>query len=160
MTMRVRLSSAPPPPPHPSPDPSLTDIALHARMSVPQGLRYRKAIADFQAAASDRANSQLESSLQIELLQRIASSQRGLTSDHVDRAAILNLIQRLESVQAGLMVTAAAEQETKVSAEAESMEGEWHLEYASSTSDDVRGWDFATTSESEKMERVRLQYKK
>lgn len=141
-------------------DPSLTDIAHHARMSVPQMLRYRKAIADFQAAASHRANSQLESSLQVELLRRIASSQRGLASDHVDRAAILDLIQRLESVQAGLMVTAtaAAELEADAAVETESMEGEWHLEYASSTSDNVGGWDFAGASESEKMERVSLQY--
>lgn len=65
--------------------------------SVFQMLQYRKAIANFQAIAAERANTQIESSLQMELLNRIAQSQRGLSSTRNDRAAILDLIERLEN---------------------------------------------------------------
>lgn len=65
-----------------------------------QMLQYRKAITSFQATAAERANTQLESSLQMELLNRISRSQRGLASTRNDRSAILDLIQRLEDVQA------------------------------------------------------------
>lgn len=64
-----------------------------------QMLQYRKAMARFKDIAAERANSQVESSLQMELLKRIASSQRGLATSSTDRAAILNLIERLEGVQ-------------------------------------------------------------
>ncbi|CAM9515384.1 unnamed protein product, partial [Hapterophycus canaliculatus] len=65
-----------------------------------QMLQYRKAITSFQATAAERADTQLESSLQMELLNRISRSQRGLASTRDDRSAILDLIQRLEDVQA------------------------------------------------------------
>lgn len=41
----------------------------------------------------------MESSLQIELLKRIASSRRGLKTTSNDRAVILDLIKRLEGIQ-------------------------------------------------------------
>lgn len=63
-------------------------------------LQYREGLANFQALAAEHANTQVESSLQMELLHRISSSQRGLASTRNDRFAILDLIQRLEDVQA------------------------------------------------------------
>ena len=117
-------------------------------------LQYRKAIADFEAIASDRASTQLENSLQVELLDRIARSQRGLAADRGDRAAILDLIQRLESVQAA---STEAADDIDAMADENGVEGEWHLEYISSAAEGDGGWDFADTIDSEKTKRVSLE---
>ena len=131
-------------------------------------LQYRKAITNFQAAAAERANVQLESSLQMELLSRISRSQRGLASSHGDRLAILDLIERLEDAQAATQVpaagdVAAATEAAKEAAAAveeaqrieESVEGEWHLEFVSSAADGVQdGWDFTGSTDLQKKQRV------
>lgn len=129
-------------------------------------LQYRKAITNFQASAAERANTQLESSLQMELLSRISRSQRGLASSAGDRLAILDLIQRLEDAQATQVppadVAAASEAAAEAAAAAEealiaeeSVEGEWHLEYVSNAGDGVKdGWDFTASTDLQKKQRV------
>lgn len=81
-------------------------------------LQYRRGIAKFQAIAAERANTQVESSLQMELLHRISSSQRGLASTRNDRFAILDLIQRLEDVQAASPPAASKSNTTRAPAPA------------------------------------------
>lgn len=158
-------------------------------------LQYRKAVTNFQAAAADRANTQVESSLQMELLSRISGSKRGLASTRKDRAAILGLIERLEGVQApsangaspaaaaprrrgrgradggggsGDKLAAAAEAAAEAARDAsaaatamdaliedeESLEGQWHLEYVSSSEEGASGWDFTDSTGPEKTDRV------
>lgn len=132
-------------------------------------LQYRKAITNFQATAAERADTQLESSLQMELLSRISRSQRGLASSPGDRLAILDLIERLEvaqqaTTQAPPAPEVAAKKAAAAEAEAaveealvaeESMEGEWHLEYVSNAEDGAKaGWDFAALSDLQKKQRV------
>lgn len=133
-------------------------------------LQYRKAITNFQATAAERSNTQLESSLQMELLNRISRSQRGLASSHGDRLAILDLIERLEDAQATAQAPAAAAADVAAATEAareaaaaaeeaqrieESVEGEWHLEFVSSAGDGVRdGWDFTGSTDLQKKQRV------
>lgn len=119
-----------------------------------QILQYRRAITQFQEKSKERANSQLESSLQMELLDRIARSQRGLAATFSDQVAIQSLIERLEkgSRSAGASEVTAQEEEVY------DLEGQWHLEYMGKM--DVKagkaaeGWDFAGSSESEKTDRV------
>eukprot|EP00903_Cladosiphon_okamuranus_P007084 g6884.t1 len=131
-----------------------------------QMLQYRKAITNFQAIAAERANTQLESSLQMELLHRISRSQRGLASSRDDRLAILDLIKRLEGAQATQVppsdVSAAAEAAEAAAAEVEealmvdeSVEGEWHLEYVSNAGEGLDdGWDFTGSTDLQKEQRV------
>lgn len=174
----------------------LTTPSIFTCSLPPQMLQYRKAITNFEAIAAERANTQVESSMQMELLNRISRSQRGLASTRNDRAAILDLIERLEKVQAApnastarkddtgkggssqqkqnvaadvgvAAATAATAQAAKVATaaatavdnmivdSADSVEGEWHLEYVSHSEEDVGGWDFAASSDPEKIERVR-----
>lgn len=124
---------------------------------------------------------QVESSLQMELIRRIASSQRGLGSTARDRAQILNVIERLEAVQHMPVVTGspaapptetptkvagdegpgaersaevkmAPESGVPVGASREDVSGEWHLEYMSNGQ--LEGWDFAASSETDKVQRV------
>lgn len=153
-------------------------------------LQYRRGLAKFQAIAAERANTQVESSLQMELLHRISNSQRGLASTRDDRFAILDLIQRLEDVQAAsppaapkanatraptpaspselavdAATTAAAAKAATEAAKAvdaiiggspleESVEGEWHLEFISNEQEGANGWDFAGSTDPQKIERV------
>ncbi|CAN0169522.1 unnamed protein product, partial [Laminaria digitata] len=148
-----------------------------------QVLQYRKGLAKFQAIAAEHANTQVESSLQMELLHRISSSQRGLASTRSDRFAILDLIQRLEDVQAtssppppppgapkanlaadAATTAAAAEAATEAAKDfddmidgstlEESVEGEWHLEFVSNEEEGAGGWDFTGSTDPQKMERV------
>eukprot|EP00752_Nemacystus_decipiens_P011133 g9893.t1 len=134
-----------------------------------QMLQYRKAITNFQAIAAERASTQLESSLQMELLNRISRSQRGLASSHGDRLAILDLIERLEAAQAtqtpAADVAAASEAARDAAAaaeeaemeEKESVEGEWHLEYVSKPREGVTtpdGWDFTASTDLQKKQRI------
>lgn len=108
-----------------------------------------------------------------------------------DRFAILDLIQRLEDVQAASPPTApkanaarapapaspselaADAAATAAAAEAateaakvmdaiidrspleESVEGEWHLEFISNEEEGAGGWDFADSTDPQKVERVR-----
>lgn len=143
-------------------------------------LQYRKAITNFQATAAERANTQLETSLQIELLNRISRSERGLASTRSDRSAILDLIRRLEDVQAttqppppnagvgeqklaadaAAAARAAAAAAVDENALAESVEGEWHLEFVSNDGGEEgvqEGWDLASSTDPEKKERVSTQ---
>ncbi|CBN75826.1 Rieske (2Fe-2S) domain protein [Ectocarpus siliculosus] len=147
-----------------------------------QMLQYRKAITNFQATAAERANTQLETSLQMELLNRISRSERGLASTRGDRSAILDLIRRLEDVQATTQppppnagggeqklaadAAAAARAATAAAAAAaaadenalrESVEGEWHLEFVSNDGGEEgaqEGWDLASSTDPEKKERL------
>ncbi|CAM9680203.1 unnamed protein product [Ectocarpus fasciculatus] len=148
-----------------------------------QMLQYRKAITNFQATAAERANTQLETSLQMELLGRISRSERGLASTRSDRSAILDLIRRLEDVQATTQqppspnaggdqklaaeAEAAARAATAAAAAAaaaadenalrESVEGEWHLEFVSNDGEEAgvqEGWDLASSTDPEKKERL------
>lgn len=129
-------------------------------------LQYRKAITNFQAIAAERANTQLESSLQMELLHRISRSQRGLASSRGDRHAILDLIERLEGAQATQAPPADVAVATEAAAAAaaaveealmadESVEGEWHLEYVSNAGEGLEdGWDFTGSTDLQKKQRV------
>ncbi len=130
-------------------------------------LQYRKAMTNFQAIAAERANTQVESSLQMELLSRIAGSQRGLKASRADRVAIVDLIERLEKVQAAppqqqqqaaATAAAAAAEARAVADEAAALnfqdekgvEGEWHLEFVSNGGDGVEeGWDFAASTDAQ-----------
>ncbi|CAM9914270.1 unnamed protein product, partial [Sphacelaria rigidula] len=119
-----------------------------------QMLQYRKAINRFQEISEQRANSQMESSLQMELLNRIASSQRGLTTSSSDRSAILNLIERLEKANSN--GSGADDASTKGEFE-DDLEGKWHLEYISNVGNgeqEADGWDFAESTELNKSKRV------
>lgn len=129
-------------------------------------LHYRKAVRSFQATASHRAKSQVESSLQMDLLQHIADSQRSPTSTCKDRAGILDLIKRLETINNSNAAdgrgtikgfdetvqaegakaasdTTAAAIATNVLIEDESVDGQWLLKYASNSEDGAKRWDFA-----------------
>ncbi|CAN0375150.1 unnamed protein product [Discosporangium mesarthrocarpum] len=125
-----------------------------------QVLQYRKAMKNFKSITADRANEQVETSLQMELLQRISTTRRGQATTPADRAAILNLIQRLEDVQeeadlgtarrlspsspsdygvsavggrGAPSLAAKGEQGGARQSQEKTMEGEWHLEYISNT---------------------------
>lgn len=134
-----------------------------------QVLQYRQAVTRFQATASDRSKSQVENSLQIDLLKCIAGSQRGIASTRHDRAVILDIIKRLETIQKsnasdgcgtikssdeGVEAggTKAAKDTTGMAIgtealiEDESLEGQWLLEYVFNSEDGASGWDIADSA--------------
>lgn len=150
-----------------------------------QVLQYRKAVTRFQAMTSDRAKSQVENSLQIDLLKCIAGSQRGVASTRNDRAVILDIIKRLETIQKSNATdgrgtvegsderveaggTKAAKDTTAVIAtetliEDGSVEGQWLLEYVSNSENGANSWDIADSANPDKIgqvsENIKIQYR-
>ncbi|CAM9145448.1 unnamed protein product [Chrysoparadoxa australica] len=88
---------------------------------------WHKALENFEAAAAARDSEQMQASIQMELLEKIAGTKRGRSISDDDKEKILKLIEKLES----------PDYFDPHLIEATKEEGEWYLTFVSNADDNV-----------------------